>query len=66
MRFLTMSKIRRAGKQIKYIIQAIAMFNRDVMPIIRMYLSNCKLMLNDIRNLELLEENKDASDIKKK
>lgn len=66
MRFLTASKIRRAIRMTKYTIQAMAMFNRDLMPIIREYISNCKLMLKDIKQTEYLKEIQNDSNTEKK
>lgn len=51
-----LTKIKRWIKAIKYIIQAIAIFNRDIMPIIRSYINQVKLLIKDIKQTELLEE----------
>lgn len=55
-RIIKLTKIKRWIKAIKYIIQAIAIFKRDVFPIIRSYYQNVILLIKDLRQTEKLEE----------
>lgn len=55
-RILTLSKLRRALRAIKYFIQAVAIFKRDLWPHIEIYWQNVALLIKQLRETELLEE----------
>lgn len=53
-RLLTLSKIRRAIRAIKYILIAIKIYNQEIAPIINNYISNVYTFIKELREMELL------------